>query len=397
MKAHVPPINSGLARLVALGAALFLLLAGCAPTAPAPTAAPSKPAESKPAAPATAAPAVPAAPAEAKPAAAVASPAAAQPVAAEAAVPLKVAMAVTLNYAPIFAGVEKGLFLKHGIDLKPMILNSGPEVTKALQAGEVPIAFAVQNNVIGSRAQDIKMKGFGLLVNDALVENPDTMLAILANGDTGISTVSDLKGKRVGTISGTSPDLYLRTLIRRSGMKEDEVQILNLRTTELVVAMKKKELDATVAAEPYAEMILAEVPGAKTVVRGGGVVSQRILLVGMEPWLEQNRPTAERLVGGLTEAMWWTRQNLDEAGEISARWLGGGADPTVIKKAIRNLTFDPRHGKLPEQSWINEGNLLVEQKRIKTSVPYAEGFDPTFADAIPERYPQWVADLKPLP
>jgi ABC-type nitrate/sulfonate/bicarbonate transport system substrate-binding protein len=223
------------------------------------------------------------------------------------------------------------------------------------------------------------------------------MLAILANGDTGISSVADLKGKRVGTITGTSPDLYLRTLLRRANVAETDLQIMNLKTTELVAAMKKRDLDATVAAEPYPEQILAEVPGTKTVVRGGGVVSQRILFVSMEDWLGKNPALAEKMVAGITEAMWWTRQNLDEAGDISARWLGGGADPLVIRKAIRNITYDPRHTKLAEQSWNNEGSLLVEQKRIKAPVAYAEGFDPTFANKIPQLYPQWVADLKPLP
>ena len=39
----------------------------------------------------------------------------------------------------LFVGVEKGIFLKNGVDVKLRIFGTGPEMTKALQAGELDI------------------------------------------------------------------------------------------------------------------------------------------------------------------------------------------------------------------------------------------------------------------
>ena len=53
--------------------------------------------------------------------------------------PLWAAVGGNMNHVPSFVGVEKGIFLKHGIDLKLKVLSTGQEMSKALQAGEVQI------------------------------------------------------------------------------------------------------------------------------------------------------------------------------------------------------------------------------------------------------------------
>src|SRR2546428_12464424 len=48
------------------------------------------------------------------------------------------AIGSNMNHVPSFVGVEKGIFLKHGVDVKLKILSTGQEMSKALQAGEAP-------------------------------------------------------------------------------------------------------------------------------------------------------------------------------------------------------------------------------------------------------------------
>jgi ABC-type nitrate/sulfonate/bicarbonate transport system substrate-binding protein len=64
------------------------------------------------------------------------SPAAQQPAV------LSAAVGSNMNHVPSFVGVEKGIFLKHGIDLKLKVLNTGQEMAKALQAGARPAGGA---------------------------------------------------------------------------------------------------------------------------------------------------------------------------------------------------------------------------------------------------------------
>src|SRR6059036_4083702 len=46
----------------------------------------------------------------------------------------------------LFVGVEKGIFLKHGVDVKLKILSTGQEMSKALQAGEAQLVGAAFSN-----------------------------------------------------------------------------------------------------------------------------------------------------------------------------------------------------------------------------------------------------------
>src|SRR2546426_11925051 len=56
------------------------------------------------------------------------------------------AIGSNMNHVPSFVGVEKGIFLKHGVDVKLKILSTGQEMSKALQAGEAHLAGAPVSN-----------------------------------------------------------------------------------------------------------------------------------------------------------------------------------------------------------------------------------------------------------
>src|SRR2546430_14072585 len=57
------------------------------------------------------------------------------------------AIGSNMNHVPSFVGVEKGIFLKHGIDVKLKILSTGQEMSKALQAGNAQPGGAAVSNV----------------------------------------------------------------------------------------------------------------------------------------------------------------------------------------------------------------------------------------------------------
>src|SRR2546428_11212320 len=62
------------------------------------------------------------------------------------------AIGSNMNHVPSFVGVEKGIFLKHGVDVKLKILSTGQEMSKALQAGGgQPVGAPVSNLPPGAR------------------------------------------------------------------------------------------------------------------------------------------------------------------------------------------------------------------------------------------------------
>src|SRR5919198_5305571 len=88
------------------------------------------------------------------------------PVGAQSPIPLAAAVGSNMNHVPSFVGVEKGIFLKHGIDLKLKLLATGQEMAKALQAGEVQIIGSAYSNYPLAVERGMAAKGVGGMMGD---------------------------------------------------------------------------------------------------------------------------------------------------------------------------------------------------------------------------------------
>lgn len=385
----------------------ILVLAACAPAAPPPTAAPAKPAEASKPAPAKAEAGKPAEskPEASKPAAAspVASPAAASPVASPAAAAkpgeltqLQLALATNLNYVPVFVAIEKGIFNKHGLDLKIRPFATGVEATKAVQAGEVELAVANFSTLISARASGAPLKGFWLFENDATAANNDQNIVLIVPPNSPVQKVADLAGKKIGNTVAGAYDPWLKIHLRAAGVDVNSVQIQNVPFPNMPSALKAGGLDAAVFQEPYAQAYLNDMPNGRVLVRGGGLVSFRVLATVRDDWLPKNQAVAEKFAVAMAEASQYTRQRRDEGAEIATRWITG-LDLAVAKKAMPFYTYDPRLSKLVIASWDQDATTLLEEKRITQKMPISEGFDMTLPEQLLQKYPQLYSDLPPLP
>ena len=156
-------------------------VAGCAVTAtPAPTAVPAKP---------TQAPtAVPAAP-TAAPAAHIRrtetgradtdSPAKLQPL-------IVTSGGVNIGHAPLYVGMEKGIFQKHGLDVQLKKVASGFEALSAVQTGDAQVADAVAAVVAQAAQQGVEVRAVLMANGDPTgTKQTDMYFAIVARKESG--------------------------------------------------------------------------------------------------------------------------------------------------------------------------------------------------------------------
>ncbi len=88
------------------------------------------------------------------------------PAAAQQPTQLNAAVGDNMNHVPSFVGVEKGLFLKQGIDLKLKVLATGQQMSQALQAGEVQIIGSAYSNYPLAVERGMAAKGVVGLMGD---------------------------------------------------------------------------------------------------------------------------------------------------------------------------------------------------------------------------------------
>lgn len=144
-------------------------------------------------------------------------------------------------------------------------------------------------------------------------------------------------------------------------------------------------------------MALDQVPDSYTVIRGGGHLSYIMVATVHEPTLQTNPQVVRNFVAGLAAASQYTRKNRDDAVEIFAKWVPG-LDPAVGKKAIRHISYDPRVSAPVMQAFeAAEDDVLKNTLKGAARLNVPDQFASSFLADVQKAYPQYFADLPPLP
>jgi len=309
---------------------------------------------------------------------------------------LTAAVGANMNHVPSFVGVEKGIFLKHGVDLKLKVLATGQEMAKALQAGEAQIIGSAFSNYPVAVERGMAARGVVGMMGDRTSRYSDDPVSVWTRKGTGITKIEDLAGRRVGTAVGGTADEYLGVLLRKKGVPREKVSFLNVPPGNTVSTLQGGSVDAVAVWEPFGSLVQSKVPDAVLLSRGGGHIGYYINMAVRNDVIEKSPDVVERYVIGVAEAAQYTRKNIDEAAEIATRWVAG-LDAAVAKQALRQMTFDPRITPHTIASWDENVKILIEQKKLKATLPWQQGIELRFIEKVTKSHPQLFTDLKPVP
>ena len=305
------------------------------------------------------------------------------------------------GHLPMFVGVEKGLFRKHGVDVKLKVVNIGTQMVTSMQKNEVQIGDMSVTTFLKARHGGDPFRVIGIIQSDATRANADEPLAIVARKDSGIraGNVEDLKGKRIGLSKGQTSDEYLKMVLARRNLKYEDVEIVDIGTgsqTQLAALLKEGKADAVVCWEPFNTMVLDQAQNSYVVIRGGGHLSYIMVATAHEPTLTTSPDLVRKFVAGLAAASQYTRQHRDEAVEIFAKWVPG-LDPAVGKKAIQHISYDPRvSGPVIQAFETAEDDVLKNTLKGAARLNIPDQFAPSFMADVQKSNPEYFSDLPPL-
>ncbi len=303
-----------------------------------------------------------------------------------------------MNHVPQFVAVEKGIYVKHGVDVKLRVFNDGASATRALQAGEAQMATIGNSTLSAAWNQGVRLVAVAVVMGDATRVYYDDPLAILTRPGSGIRRlhVEDLVGKRVGMIIGGTGEEYFRAVLAKEKIPTDRINFANVPAPDHVSALRNGGVDAEVVWEPYGTMILQQVPGSYVVLRGGGYLGWNLYLMGPEEFVRRNPAVMDGLVRGFVEAAWYVRRHATESAQIATRWIEG-LDPGAAKKAITYMDFDPRFSANILRAQAVVDKVMIDRGRIKQGADLSKAIDTSYLDKVMRDAPQMFADLKPVP
>ena len=135
------------------------------------------------------------------------------------------------------AAVAEGFYKEAGLDVKLVEGNGSGNTVQLVANNRSDIAYADAVAVSQLIAKGAPMK----VVSTIYQSNPN---AVLALKKTGIKSIKDLVGKKVGVPSGSSQTTMLPLFLKANGLKESDVSLINMPPTSMVPSLLQGQVDA---------------------------------------------------------------------------------------------------------------------------------------------------------
>jgi NitT/TauT family transport system substrate-binding protein len=152
--------------------------------------------------------------------------------------------------------IQKGWFKEAGVDVKFEWFEYVPSM-EAFSANKVEAVTMTNGDALVTGATGAKSKA--ILIND--YSNGNDMIV----AKPGINSLKDLKGKKIGVEIGFVDHLLLLKGLEANGMKESDVELVNIPTHETAKALASGDVDAIAAWQPNSGQALKAVPGSKPI------------------------------------------------------------------------------------------------------------------------------------
>lgn len=193
--------------------------------------------------------------------------------------------------------------------------------------------------------------------------------ALVAKGDSGITSIEDLKGKKVAATLGTDPYIFLLRALDEAGLKQSDVEIINLQHGDGATALLTGKVDAWAGLDPH--MAKLEVnEGTNFVYRNPDLNTYGTLNVRTD-FAKKHPKYVDRVIELYEKARIWTVENPDKAASI----LGEQAqlDEEVAKLQLtRNDFSSPVPGDTHIKALIEAGRVLQAGAVIDKNVDVEE-------------------------
>jgi taurine transport system substrate-binding protein len=250
-----------------------------------------------------------------------------------------------------------------GYKINWRMFSGGGDVIRAMASGDVQMGETGSSplTAAASQGQDIKLFWISADIADAE--------ALIARNASGITSMKDLKGKKVATPFVSTAHYQLMAGMKMDGVDPKTVNVMNMRPPEIAAAWERGDIDATFIWDPVLSRIRS---GGKTIATSGsigkrgaptfeGIVVNAKWAAANEPFMiafvkALNRANEEYKASGKswtpdspqTKAMAkWTKADPKDVGaamalysfptlaeQVSPTWLGGGAARAMANTAV---------------------------------------------------------------
>lgn len=218
--------------------------------------------------------------------------------------------------APIYLGIQDGIFAKHGLEVELVPQTDVAAIISGVASGQYDFGFATVVHVLNANANDIPIRAVATVEGQQKAkEEPAEGNALVAGPGTGITSAGDLGGKTVGVIGLSSLNtLAMWDMAAKEGVDTTTINLVQLPFGQMPAALAAGDIDAAVVQAPF--IADAENNGA-TIIGKPNVETFPDMAVGLyttsQSYIDANPDTVKAFADAMIESQNYATENIDKA------------------------------------------------------------------------------------
>jgi len=262
------------------------------------------------------------------------------------------------------AAVAEGFYRDAGLDVTLVQGNGSGNTAQLVANGRSEIAYADAVAVSQLIAKGAPMK----VLSTVYQSNPNEVSALKK---TGIKSVKDLAGKKVGVPSGSSQTTMLPLLLKANNLKESDVNLINMPPTAMVPSLLQGQVDAILGSVDSYQIQL-EAQGAQTdnfMFADHGVPTVSTSIFASDSYIKNNPEVVRKFIAASLKGWYFALDNPEKAvkdlksvfpemNEKLATAELASIKPLLCSGGAKYI------GKAEDALWVKTQDLLSEVKLL---------------------------------
>ncbi len=227
---------------------------------------------------------------------------------------------------------------KYGLKVEERMFPKGPDIMPAIVAGEIDIAALASDGAISGRANGVPIYTVAGFAKGGA--------RVVAGSESGIKTLADLKGKKVGVTRGGAQELLLYAELEKAGLSWSDkpgkdVLIVFLSFADLNQALLGKQIDAMCQSEPQSSQAINKKFGVEVMKPYTTAMGEPYrLLVMTEKLYNEKKDVAQRLMKCFVESTALFKKDTVLAEKyVRENLFKGQISPQDFKDAMDNAAY----------------------------------------------------------
>lgn len=240
---------------------------------------------------------------------------------------LRIASNSNASVLPAWVALDKGIFKKHGLDVKYTKVENVGTLPPAL-GKSFDVIFVTPVQAIAAAAQGIPVTEIAGSSLDT-VKDPNSYLMVKKGSD--LKSLKDLKGKTIGVLTEVGT-LHYATLnmLQQAGVSLDSVKIAQVDGPSQLDQLKAGRIDAVETLAPFSQQL--EQAGATDLGTPFASLGDEISVIwwaANNDWAKENPDKAKAFRESLAEAETYIEEHDAEARVVLGKYSGFPAE--VVK------------------------------------------------------------------